>query len=206
MNFGSWDGNDEKVTKHDDKTINHEEDSRATEEIDLLTQLHDSSVDEDGWIPSLVQFQPVYELGYGNASKVELEDGTKFHYRHSSARTRRDIARYYAIDLSEMRHLYRVATSRSLSVPIVIASRDLVLVPVRTRTPQTKNDGCIGYIGHRFIRDVSRIVTGKKFDGLCITLTTGSEVFVDLTKQSFEQQLKDAKYFMYYLRERGLYF
>ena len=199
MDYGPDQGNDRQLSKHG-------EDGQATKEIKLVTKMDRSPADKDWWIPLLVQFQPMYELGYGNVSKVELENGTTFHYRHSCARTKKDVAHYYAMDLWDMRNLYRTATSRSLSVPIVIASRDLVFVPLRMRTPRTRNDGSVGYIGHRFIADVSRIVTGKKFDGLCITLTTGSEVFVDMTKQCFEQQLKDAKYFMYYLWERRVYF
>lgn len=199
MNFDSSDGSNHEVSKC-------RGDGQTTEGNKSLSEMDHAVTDKHWWVPSLVQFQPMYELGYGNVSKVELENGTIFPYRHSSIRTHRDVARYYAMDLFEMRNLYRTATSRSLSVPIVIASRDLVFVPLRVRTPRTKNDGCMGYIGHRFIADVSRIVTGRKFEGLCITLTTGTEVFVDMTKPGFEQQLKDAKYFMYYLRERQIYF
>ncbi|QSO51141.1 hypothetical protein JZ785_20125 [Alicyclobacillus curvatus] len=159
----------------------------------------------EAWIPQVVMWLPMYESGYGNASKVALEDGRSFIYKHSSAQTWADILRFYAVDKAEYRNLYREVTGRSQSVPIVVPSRGLVLVPAKIRVPRVKNDGAIGYIAERFIHHVNRVVEGHEYAGLRITLTTGAEALVQMSPKNFQEVLKNARYFMYQLSVHKVY-
>lgn len=159
----------------------------------------------DGFIPDIICILPTYLDGRGNVSAIELDDGCQFTYDHSSIQTGRDILRFYMWDYEEMRRKYYDATGRSQSMPIVIPSRDLVLTPMKFRTPRTKNDGSMGYIADKFIHRVDRIVENRQFKGLRVTLTTGSQVIVQMTLTNFNQQLRHARYFMFYLHDHGIY-
>ncbi len=184
-----------------------DEDTSITEssQADELVPASTSRDKSEGWIPEVILWLPMYEAGYGNASKVVREDGRAFVYKHSSPQTWNDVLRFYAVDKVEYRNLYRVATGRSQSVPIVVPSRGLVLIPIKIRSPRVKNDGAIGYIADRFIKDFERVVENGEYIGLRIRLTTGTEVLAQMSLKNFLEQQRSAKYFMYFLAEHKVY-
>lgn len=65
------------------------------------------------------------------------------------------IAKYYMIDLKEMKKRYGKVVSSPNLVPIPLSKKD-IFIPVKTRIPMLKNDGAFSYINTKYIEKVSK--------------------------------------------------
>lgn len=84
------------------------------------------------------------------------------------------IAKYFMIDLKEMKKRYGKVVSSPNLVPIPLSKKD-IFIPIKTRIPMLKNDGAFSYVNMKYIEKVSKdkkntmihLEKDLKIQGLC---------------------------------------
>jgi len=135
----------------------------------------------------LAAFLPVYDDG--NVTQVLTSSGKQFLVRRTCKTVLKNLARFYNIDLTAAREHYGKAVNKKQGVPIPFAS-NLLLIPVKARkNPLGENDGTLGYVNYREIRDVE---DGK--EGSChIIFKCDKELEVLVSKDTMKEYIKNAQ-------------
>lgn len=93
----------------------------------------------------LAALVPYYDCQGGNATQIYTTDGEVIPDRRTVKWNLRRLARLYSVDLQAIRSNYGSYLGCRQGVPLAL-SADLVLIPLKTRTPVGINDGCYGYL------------------------------------------------------------
>ena len=101
----------------------------------------------------------------------------------------RRLARELAIDLSALKEQAGQATGQRI-LHILPLADDLVLVPVKVRTPQVNRDNCTGYINACCVASVHTIPPPYKS---LVILQTGVEIPTLWTAATVERHLRAAR-------------
>lgn len=102
----------------------------------------------------------------------------------------RCLARERAVDLSALKHHAQQETGQRI-LHILPLADDLVLVPVKARTPRVTRDNCTGYINACCVASVAK--TDNRSNHCTIRLTTGGEISVLWSAATVEKYLRAAR-------------
>ncbi|SDF79254.1 hypothetical protein [Sporolituus thermophilus] len=100
------------------------------------------------------------------------------------------LARSLAADLAALRHYSARTTGRGIMTPLPLAP-DLVLLPIKVRTPRVAKDPCTGYLNLQAVTAVRENKTGP-FPAT-VTLQGGASVPVLWTAATVRKQLQYAR-------------
>lgn len=96
---------------------------------------------------------PIYEKDLGNVTRVYFENHQPVTIEKSMKTVFSYLLRYYMINIDELRSRYKGLLGGKNLMPIPF-SKDDILIPVKIRTPLTKNDGAFGYINLRYLEKI----------------------------------------------------
>lgn len=133
----------------------------------------------------LMAFVPEYVEHRGNCTMMYGKDLEPLVMEKSIKTIIRLIAKYYFIDLNEIKKRYKPLVSSPNLVPIPFSKKD-IFVPIKTRKPMIKNDGAFGYINMRYIKDI------KKRDGSpIIHLMNGVDIQCLCSMETVDKHIRD---------------
>jgi len=104
-------------------------------------------------ILSIVAFVPVYQEGVGQELKIYCQDGTVRALSGSMKAFVRQLARFFSINLAEMRKRFGPLLGQVNLVPLALAPF-LLFVPLKVRKPRLGGDPAYGYFKLRSLTDV----------------------------------------------------
>jgi len=135
----------------------------------------------------LAAFFPVYDGG--NVTWVITRSGREFPVRRTCKTVLKNLARFYNVDLAATRDYYGRAVNKKQGVPIPMTAK-LLLIPVKVRKkPLGENDGTLGYVNFREIKEL-RGAAG----GCCrIILENDRELEVHLSPATMREYMKNAR-------------
>lgn len=103
----------------------------------------------------LLAVLPIYVEDKGNCTKIYTKNGEPTIIEKNIRSVMRKICKNYMIDLRETKKRYSPLLASPSQVPIPLSRKD-VFIPIKTRNPLYKNDGAMGYINIKHIRNVSK--------------------------------------------------
>jgi len=135
----------------------------------------------------LAAFFPVYETG--NVTRVFTGNGMQILVRRTCRTFLKNLARFYGVDLVAAREHYGRFINKKLGVPIPMTA-NLLLIPVKVRkNPLGKNDGTLGYMN---FREIKQIADGK--NGKCrITFQCDESLLVMVSQATMREYMKNAR-------------
>ncbi|MGZ4031712.1 MAG: hypothetical protein ACXVP5_09125 [Tumebacillaceae bacterium] len=152
----------------------------------------------ENFIGELAMLLPVYVEGGGDMTKVVLRAGTSWLDPRPVPAVLRQIARYFGVDLTAVRERYGDILGRKLHVPIPLAPQ-LVLMPLKMRTPRIQKDGTTGYIATDVVQRVIPDVESTR----CKLEVEGNGRVECLQSSEFaKQQLRNARIVKQFYQER----
>lgn len=89
----------------------------------------------------------------GDGTTIISESGSCRHYPISIRSTLRQLANIRAVDLTALRQQTTQTTGQRI-LHVLPLGNDLLLVPVKVRTPQVSRDSCTGYVNACCVKDV----------------------------------------------------
>jgi hypothetical protein len=135
----------------------------------------------------LAAFIPVYEDG--NVTKVFTGNGEQIVVRKTCRTVLKNLARFYGVDLVAIREKYGKPINKKQGVPIPMIT-NLLLIPVKVRkNPLGENDGTLGYVNFREIKEVA---DGE--GGNChITFQCDKGLLVLVSRATMREYMKNAR-------------
>ena len=123
--------------------------------------------------PTLLCLLPVYTRE-GNGTEIILEQGEPLNTRFKTMTVVRQLARYFTVDLQAAHHKYAAECGRCYSLPLPLRP-DLILVPVRARSAQVRDDGTRAFV---VLSKIARVIVdrsagGKQQPGTRLVFTGG---------------------------------
>lgn len=109
----------------------------------------------------LAAMVPTYSTAGGNATLIYTTDGTVIEDSRTVRWNLRRLARLYAVDLEASRRKQATLLHYTQGLPVPL-SASLVLIPLKTRKPVGKNDGCHGYFSYAVIEGVTAAAAGER--------------------------------------------
>src|SRR5690554_434677 len=91
---------------------------------------------------------PVYDEFGGNSTEVWFEGGEKILIPHKTKTVLKNLAKIFAVDISQLKRKYGVLIGKKISTPLAFHP-DLILIPIKFRKPYSKDEGATGYIVHQ---------------------------------------------------------
>jgi hypothetical protein len=88
---------------------------------------------------------PIYDQYGGNSTEVWLTGGNKVTINNKTNTVLKNIAKVFAVDLSQLKKKYGNLVGRKSSTPLPLHP-DLILIPIKIREPLAKDEGARGYI------------------------------------------------------------
>lgn len=88
---------------------------------------------------------PVYDEQGGNSTEIYLKGGKVILLPNKTKTALRNLAKVFALDLTQLRKKYGPLVGRKSSVPLPFHPT-LVLVPLKYRQPFVKDEGAFGYV------------------------------------------------------------
>ncbi len=135
----------------------------------------------------LAAFLPVYEDG--NVTRVFTGNGDQILVRRTCKTVLRNLARFYGVDLSAVREYYGSSINKKQGVPIPMTA-NLLLIPVKVRkNPLGENDGTLGYVNFREIKQVANGEDGKCY----ITFQCDKDLLVLVSQATMREYMKNAR-------------
>jgi len=90
---------------------------------------------------------PIYEPLGGNSTEVWFVGGEKVVLPYKTKTVLRNLAKVFAVDISQLKRKYGSLVGRKASCPLAIHP-DLILIPIKVREPLAKDEGATGYLVH----------------------------------------------------------
>ena len=135
----------------------------------------------------IAAFFPVYDQG--NVTQVITRSGKELFVRRTCKTVMKNLARFFSIDLAASREFYGRAVNKRQGVPIPMTT-NLLLIPVKARkNPLGENDGTLGYINFREIKEIR-----DGAEGCCrIIFQNERELEVHVSSSTMKEYMKNAK-------------
>lgn len=135
----------------------------------------------------LTAFIPIYDNG--NITKVFTVDGMEILVRKTCRTVLRNFARFYGVDLVAIREQYGALINKRLGIPIPMSAK-ILLIPVKVRNnPLGKNDGTLGYINFREIKQIEDAKNGR-----CLVMFQyNKNLTIMVSSATMKEYLKNAK-------------
>ncbi|MCL6444984.1 MAG: hypothetical protein K6T83_16280 [Alicyclobacillus sp.] len=151
------------------------------------------------WSMRVLAWEPIYLPGYGNACRMLFRRGV-WHAGVTANRVFSLLASTYWASIPDLRHWYSRCHGLSQSLPLPVAARGLVFFAVKTRAPQHKHDGAIGYIANTAVRGMERLADRKT------RIYIEGDHYIDaaVSLRHVESQRRNAEVFELYLARKGL--
>lgn len=135
----------------------------------------------------LAAFIPVYEDG--NVTRIFTCDGQQILVRRTCRTVLKNLARFYGVDLVAVRERYGRSINKKQGVPIPMTT-NLLLIPVKVRkNPLGENDGTLGYVNFREIKEVTDGEGGKCH----ITFQCDKDLLVLVSRATMNEYMKNAR-------------
>lgn|GEM_PF-5018383 len=131
---------------------------------------------------------------------VTKEDGREMYLGCGSKSLLSTVCQYYHIDYVSLRRSYELYAFRHLNVPLFLPTRDLVLVPVRTRKASSHNENVSGYVANTAIDELEPLAATQTR----IYLKTGLYLDASLSLRSVRDRIARAEQFAYRLRRNQI--
>lgn len=94
---------------------------------------------------NIVALLAVYEANRGNCTKLVLENNKTVLLKQSVKSIIKNIAKYYSIDIVQLRKKQQNLLNSKYNVPLPIKN-NMLFIPIKTRAPKVKKDPCCSYI------------------------------------------------------------
>lgn len=113
----------------------------------------------------------IYEKDMGNCTKIILQNGNEVLLNQSAKSTLNAIAKYYTVDMKELKKKTQRVVNSKYYVPLPI-NKDLLFICIKTRMPKVKKDPSISYINlHQIDRidkklPIIHMKNGEKIESL----------------------------------------
>ncbi|MFZ5942905.1 MAG: hypothetical protein ACOYVD_02260 [Bacillota bacterium] len=112
---------------------------------------------------------PVYDQQGGNFTEIWLNGGEKVIIPNKTNTVLKNLAKVFAVDLSQLKKKYGVLVGRKASSPLPLHP-DLILIPLKVREPYAKDEGARAYI----IRNKLKKAYANEVSGCSLLFTDGS--------------------------------
>ncbi len=138
---------------------------------------------EDVLRDELMAILPLYVDDKGNCTMVYTKKGQPKIIEKNMRSVMNKICKHYMIDLKETKKRYSSLISAPSQVPIPLSKND-VFIPLKTRNPLYKNDGAMGYINIKHIKNITKtvntttihLINGISIECLCNITTVNSHI------------------------------
>lgn len=107
----------------------------------------------------VVGFIPIYIDGYGNGTRVILEEGERLYYKSAKSFLNK-MCKYYFLDINEAKRYYGNILGIKNLIPIPFDKK--IFIPIKFRVPIYKHDGAMGYLYLDFIEKIEAIEDGTR--------------------------------------------
>ncbi|KJS23388.1 MAG: hypothetical protein VR72_00750 [Clostridiaceae bacterium BRH_c20a] len=99
---------------------------------------------ENNW-KELKCLLPIYDENGGNSTEAWLVGGKKIIIANKTNTVLKNLAKFFALDLSQLKRKYGKLVGRKTSTPLPFHP-ELILVPFKYREPFSKDEGSRGYV------------------------------------------------------------
>jgi len=140
---------------------------------------------------------PLYIDMKGNSTRVITKENSEVYIYKSIRTVLNIIARYFTLDLNASRKYYGGLIGYSNIVPIPF-NRENIFVPIKVRSPISKNDGSFGYFNIANIKGVR-----EKSEGIEIILDGNIFVKSLQSMKSIERHIRDGEIVRKIYQDRG---
>jgi len=140
---------------------------------------------------------PLYIDMKGNSTRVITKENSEVYIYKSIRTVLNIIARYFTLDLNASRKYYGGLIGYSNIVPIPF-NRENIFVPIKVRSPISKNDGSFGYFNIANIKGVR-----EKSEGIEIILDGDISVKSIQSMKSIERHIRDGEIVKKIYQDRG---
>jgi hypothetical protein len=140
--------------------------------------------------PEILYFGPVCGKDGGNCTEILIKGGARIVDRRRTKGVLAALARVFARDLACLRDSTRREAGRSHSLPLVL-DPEMVLVPVKARTANCKDEGTTGYVVLNKLLGVEPLA--KEGRGCRLLFQDGLEVTTLLSLSTVRQRVLEAK-------------
>jgi len=91
----------------------------------------------------------------GNSTKLILNNGQTIIIHKSISSVLKEIAEFYALDLKILRKKQQIYTHSKYYVPLPL-SKNLLLIPIKTKVPLVPKDPSLSYINYYSIKEIDK--------------------------------------------------
>jgi len=140
---------------------------------------------------------PLYIDMKGNSTRAITKENSEVYIYKSIRTVLNIIARYFTLDLNASRKYYGGLIGYSNIVPIPF-NRENIFVPIKVRSPISKNDGSFGYFNIANIKGVR-----EKSEGIEIILDGNIFVKSLQSMKSIERHIRDGEIVRKIYQDRG---
>jgi hypothetical protein len=102
----------------------------------------------------IMAFVPEYVENRGNCTTIYTKENEPIILDRHIKTFIKNICKYYMIDLTATRKRYSKLVISPNMMPIPLSKHD-IFIPFKTRVPLAKNDGSLGYVNMRYIKNLS---------------------------------------------------
>lgn len=95
--------------------------------------------------PNIYCLIPIYDHLGGNSTELWLSGGKRILIPYKTKTVVRNLAKVFAVDVSQLKRNYGVFVGRKVSIPLALHP-ELILIPLKIREPFAKDEGAIGYV------------------------------------------------------------
>lgn len=135
----------------------------------------------------IVAFVPVYHTGVGQGLEIYYQDGTVHFLARSMKSFVQQLARFFSINLEEMRRKYGKLLGQVNLVPLALAPF-LMFVPLKVRKPRLAGDPAYGYFKLRSLTEVRSEPTPST-----VELLGGHVITLQQSHRAVRSRLRRAK-------------
>ena len=104
---------------------------------------------------NIVAVEPIYEKGFGDATKIYLENGETIIDKRKINTVLKEIAKTELIDMKQVHELIKKYSSLKKSLPHVF-DKNHIYIGIKTRKPICKNDGTLAFVNLNKIKEYPR--------------------------------------------------
>jgi thermostable 8-oxoguanine DNA glycosylase len=161
----------------------------------------------------IMAFVPEYVENRGNCTTIYTKENEPIILDRHIKTFIKNICKYYMIDLTATRKRYSKLVISPNMMPIPLSKHD-IFIPFKTRVPLAKNDGSLGYVNMRYIKNLSdgdgittlHLEDNLKIKCLCNISTARKQMksgyivkncFKDRSMYVAENEFKDENIFYY---------
>lgn len=130
---------------------------------------------------NIVAVEPIYEKGFGDATKIYLENGETIIDKRKINTVLKEIAKTELIDMKQVHELIKKYSSLKKSLPHVF-DKNHIYIGIKTRKPICKNDGTLAFVNLNKIKECN--------DGI-LYLENGVEIKVLDNKTLVRKKMND---------------